>query len=1095
MAALSPCAAPKEGQGIKMRGWQVKGAAAVLLLFVFLVSLAVESRNAVAEETDEENEITFVRELAGNFVEPHQVPPSTEVTVTVTANIPGELENARLIDYFPKDWGIADANGGVVSAYDETFNKIEWSIENASGAVSKSYVATSPEETGKEYCFRSELIYDQSSATSGDWAVHVLSKSAKNKERSSAAAGGAKAKFNGIASGDVCVADFQSSKAVKRVKIVPRTGLDSLEVSVEPLSENEVPPIPNAEVYAYMNITASVSGELLAAAVVEFDVPREWAKETDGKRVVLFHYGGKGWEELPTYQVGADGDMVHFFAQVTGFSPFGIAKIPSQTAIKTVIYSWNTRQGTSQSSLAAGSTYSFSPTKNIYIPDLVAFRKVFVVFHVQTGASAAANVSNIDVAMNMNGTDRSPDADPVTGQYTVNSGESVFVWVVADFTSAFQTYWTNGVACFPKITVAGATTEMHTAELFITYEYNENAPIQLKTVKYFVGSTGNVAANGTVSWDHTIEIPESGVTIRDKWYEIRGHSDLTAATDTSIKMRIGSDTDTTPSWIDAALRSDGLMWVISAPTASWNYNTTQRITITTSGCAINALSCVAYVTYEYDPYSPTQIKTVTYALGHANVNGSTSIFTIGNAIYLPDLPSADNIVSAYFEIFHSIGNGDSTTSVYASIGTNSQASVSYTTNLGGETCEAFDYLHDISSFMKQYWTNGATVNLNIQSSAASRLYEVSALLHVTYKFNPKAPSRLKTVTFPAGQKLAYNTGDPWTTGVLTFYAPEPNKVKRSVGLMAFWIGAATASETRQTRIQDGGAWGSAVSMSTGSSGEALTSITVNKDPDGKIASDLSDLTYNFEYDYGTTAAAVCGIIFFTYQYTPPPGSPVLSSPENNSTVGPTPTFEWETGWWAENHRIEVATDINFTNVVDNVTVVGDNKWTKPSPGYGPGTYYWRVWAVNAAGENVSENVWQFTCVSTVVDITLSNVPIEFGTVSPGTESPAITDAGFPLRITVESTTTVNVDIYIKGTDWTFGSYTVGVENCRYDNDDNLANGGWRTLTAVYDTPFYENVPPGSTVEVYFWISIPTGQWSGTYTNNIYVKAVKTGTSP
>ena len=40
-----------------------------------------------------------------------------------------------------------------------------------------------------------------------------------------------------------------------------------------------------------------------------------------------------------------------------------------------------------------------------------------------------------------------------------------------------------------------------------------------------------------------------------------------------------------------------------------------------------------------------------------------------------------------------------------------------------------------------------------------------------------------------------------------------------------------------------------------------------------------------------------------------------------------------------------------------------------------------------------------------------------------------------------------------------------------------------------------NVPPGSTKDVYFWISIPASQWSGTYTNSIYVKAVETGSPP
>jgi len=102
-----------------------------------------------------------------------------------------------------------------------------------------------------------------------------------------------------------------------------------------------------------------------------------------------------------------------------------------------------------------------------------------------------------------------------------------------------------------------------------------------------------------------------------------------------------------------------------------------------------------------------------------------------------------------------------------------------------------------------------------------------------------------------------------------------------------------------------------------------------------------------------------------------PTRPVLISPENNtSTSDNTPTFVWTRGSNADNHRIEVDNDSNFSSPIDNVVVASpnDNTWTKPSPGYANGTYYWRVWARNSYGENVSENTWQFTVVSIDVSI-------------------------------------------------------------------------------------------------------------------------------
>ena len=96
--------------------------------------------------------------------------------------------------------------------------------------------------------------------------------------------------------------------------------------------------------------------------------------------------------------------------------------------------------------------------------------------------------------------------------------------------------------------------------------------------------------------------------------------------------------------------------------------------------------------------------------------------------------------------------------------------------------------------------------------------------------------------------------------------------------------------------------------------------------------------------------------------TIPPQKPVLVSPlDGLVTSDNTPTFVWGNGLGADNHRIEVDNDSDFSSVIDNVTVF-DNTWTKLSPGYAEDNYYWRVWAVNADGENCSDNTWIFEVV-------------------------------------------------------------------------------------------------------------------------------------
>jgi len=154
--------------------------------------------------------------------------------------------------------------------------------------------------------------------------------------------------------------------------------------------------------------------------------------------------------------------------------------------------------------------------------------------------------------------------------------------------------------------------------------------------------------------------------------------------------------------------------------------------------------------------------------------------------------------------------------------------------------------------------------------------------------------------------------------------------------------------------------------------------------------------------------------------------------------------------------------------------------------------------IGFAADSEQEQTTSSLTVATVVDITLSNVPIAWGTLSPNTEN-NLANAGNPATVTVESTTNVNVDIYVKGTDWSDGSHTITVDKCHYDNDNVAGGANWTALTTSYATGpnqgFFEGVSPGTAKNTYWFIDIPAGQWAGSYSNTIYFKAVKDGTTP
>jgi protein phosphatase len=102
---------------------------------------------------------------------------------------------------------------------------------------------------------------------------------------------------------------------------------------------------------------------------------------------------------------------------------------------------------------------------------------------------------------------------------------------------------------------------------------------------------------------------------------------------------------------------------------------------------------------------------------------------------------------------------------------------------------------------------------------------------------------------------------------------------------------------------------------------------------------------------------ICSV--FGKEENVPPTSPVLRSPADNSWLSLPITFIWDKGSGADNHRIEIDNNDNFEDgVVENIPLPPENDNWYVVDNLPPGTYYWRVVAVNAYGENWSET-WVF----------------------------------------------------------------------------------------------------------------------------------------
>ncbi|MBU7030018.1 MAG: FHA domain-containing protein [Theionarchaea archaeon] len=89
-----------------------------------------------------------------------------------------------------------------------------------------------------------------------------------------------------------------------------------------------------------------------------------------------------------------------------------------------------------------------------------------------------------------------------------------------------------------------------------------------------------------------------------------------------------------------------------------------------------------------------------------------------------------------------------------------------------------------------------------------------------------------------------------------------------------------------------------------------------------------------------------------------PSRPTLISPSKNSSPDQPILFSWSSVSGAISYRIQVSANSQFSSLLINTTVARTSY--HPSQSFSPGTYYWRVKAINDCGESDWSNTWNFT---------------------------------------------------------------------------------------------------------------------------------------
>lgn len=121
-----------------------------------------------------------------------------------------------------------------------------------------------------------------------------------------------------------------------------------------------------------------------------------------------------------------------------------------------------------------------------------------------------------------------------------------------------------------------------------------------------------------------------------------------------------------------------------------------------------------------------------------------------------------------------------------------------------------------------------------------------------------------------------------------------------------------------------------------------------------------------------------------------------------------------------------------------------------------------------------------------IDISFAGGNIDFGSLNPGVvDSNATNNSGYYIQ--VNPATNVNVNISQNGTDYSSGGNSIAINNMKWNSVNSLTGA---VVLSTSDALLYSNVTPNTNKAIYYWVSVPSGASSGSYSSTISIKAVK-----
>ncbi len=128
-------------------------------------------------------------------------------------------------------------------------------------------------------------------------------------------------------------------------------------------------------------------------------------------------------------------------------------------------------------------------------------------------------------------------------------------------------------------------------------------------------------------------------------------------------------------------------------------------------------------------------------------------------------------------------------------------------------------------------------------------------------------------------------------------------------------------------------------------------------------------------------AAGTGVYSSIFSFTTvlaPPAVPILIAPPNGSIgISTTDMFLWQGALGATSFNFQIATDVNFNNLVHNVIVTAPLQIMQPGILQPNMLYFWRVRGINTGGNGVYSAIWNFRTTTSGITNLGGVIPTEF----------------------------------------------------------------------------------------------------------------------